>query len=87
MDKKLIFLLVICFSISFLGFSYHRHKDGASHDNCLLCANMLHHFLSVSSDNPQISLLPSKPFSISLENTLSKVYRHYPCYLNRAPPV
>jgi hypothetical protein len=40
----------------------------------------------ISLNNVQISLVPSQPFFISLENTLSTVHRCYRPYLNRAPP-
>jgi hypothetical protein len=87
MDKKLVYLLLICFSLSFMGLSVHHHKDGASHDTCLFCYHFSHDSLLIFLNNPQVSITVFETiFHLLLENTLSSVPRCYTPYLNRAPP-
>ena len=87
MNKKLVYLLLICFSLSFLGLSVHHHKDGASHDTCLFCYHISHDSLIIPQNSPQISLLLYNPFFISVENGLGSAHRCYHPYSNRSPPI
>ena len=43
MNRKLAYLLLICFSLSILGLAFHHHADGVSHDNCPICSYVSHH--------------------------------------------
>ncbi len=87
MNRRLIYLLIICFCLSILGLAVHHHADGVSHDTCLLCCHVSHHSVFIPHDNPQISSLPSNASFISVENTLNSPYLCYQIYLNRAPPL
>jgi len=87
MNKKLVYLLLICFSLSILGLAFHHHADGVPHDDCLLCCHVLCHSLLIPQDSPQISLLTPNVLFISIENTANISYQCYHPYSNRAPPV
>jgi hypothetical protein len=87
MNRKLVYLLLICFSLSILGLSFHYHADGAPHhDDCSLCCHVLRHSLLIPQDSPQISLLTPNVLFISIENTANISYQCYHLYSNRAPP-
>jgi len=86
MKRKLVCLLLICFSLSILGLAFHHHVDGVPHDDCLLCYHILCHSLLIPQDSPQISLLTPNVLFISIENTANISYQCYHPYSNRAPP-
>ena len=86
MDRKLVYLLIICFSLSILGLAFHHHTAGVSHHNCSICSFVSHHPKSVIQDAPQIPAPASNVFVIYLENTDSISYPYYHPYSNRAPP-
>ncbi len=86
MKRKLVYLLIICFSLSILGLAFHHHADGVPHDACPICCHVSHHSLLIPQDCPQISLLLSNVSFISIENTLNSSYLCYHPYSNRAPP-
>jgi len=89
MKRKLVYLLIICFSLSILGLAFHHHEDGASRDDCPVCSYFSHHsnlVIQDFQDFPQISLLSSNVSFISIENTVNGSYLCYHPYSNRAPP-
>ena len=86
MNRKLVYLLLICFSLSLLGLLFHHHEDGVPHDNCSICSYVSHHSALIRENCPQISVLSSNIFFISIENTVNGSYLRYHPYSNRAPP-
>ena len=87
MNKKLVYLLLICLSLSILGLAFHHHKDGVPHENCSICSFVSHHSNLVFQDAPQISVPSYNTLLISLENPVNISYLCYHPYSNRAPPV
>jgi len=87
MSRKSVILLLVCFSLSFLGAAFHHHEEGTSPGNCPICSYVFHHSGSISQDLPQFSLSVSDVSFIPVERTLiDSSFRYHP-YLNRAPPV
>ena len=87
MNRKLVHLLLICFSLSIVGLVFHHHASGVSHHTCLICSFVSHHPKLVVQAAPQISAPSSNVFAICVENTDSISYPYYHPYSNRAPPV
>ena len=87
MNKKLVYLLLICSFFFFLGLLVHQHKDGVPHDTCIFCYHISHDSLLILQNSPQISLLSSILFFISVENTLGSEHQYYNPYSNRPPPI
>jgi hypothetical protein len=87
MDKKFVYILLICFCLSFLGLSVHHHREGVSHDTCLFCYQISHESLLIPQNGSQISLLSRQPFFISVENALGSAHRFFHAYSNRSPPI
>jgi hypothetical protein len=86
MQRKLGYLLLICFCLSILGLGFHHHADGVTHDNCSICSYVSHHSVLILQDNPSLSPLSSNILIISVENTVDlSSLRYYP-FSNRAPP-
>ena len=86
MNRKLVYLLLICFSLSILGLAFHHHEDGVPHDNCSICSYVSHYSNFVFQDPPQISAPSYNILFISLENTVNISHPCYHPYSNRAPP-
>ena len=86
MNRKLVCLLLICFSLSILGPAFHHHHDGVPHDTCPFCCHVSHHSVLISQHTPQILLVSSNISFISIENTANISYLYYHPYSNRAPP-
>ena len=62
MNRKLVHLLLICFSLSIVGLAFHHHASGVSHHTCLICSFVSHHPKSVVQDAPQIPAPASNVF-------------------------
>jgi hypothetical protein len=86
MNRRFVYLLLICFSFSILALSFHHHADGVPHGNCSICSFGLYHPKLVVQDVPQISAPSSNVFFISIKNTDRISYPYYASYSNRAPP-
>jgi len=86
MNRKLVYLLLICFSLSILGLAFHHHEDGVPHANCSICSFVSHHSNVALQDTPQISAPSYNILLISLENTVNISYLFYCPYSSRAPP-
>jgi hypothetical protein len=86
MKRKFTLFLLLCFSISFLGLTFHHHQDGVPHDDCSLCFNVTHQANLAFVDVPQIAPPTFDISLISLENTINFSGIFCSLYSNRAPP-
>ena len=86
MKRKLVYLLIICFSLSILGLALHHHADGVPHDNCSICSYVSHHLSFTFQDLPQISPPASDIPLISLENSVNHPISVVSPQSIRAPP-
>jgi len=86
MYRKLVHLLLIFFSVSILGLTFHHHADGVPHQDCSICSFASHHSNLTLQNAPQISAPCYNIFVISLESATNICYPFYYPYSNRAPP-
>ena len=86
MNKKIVYALLIFFSLFVLALAFHHHKDGVAHDACLLCFNIFHHSELVSQYSPQVSAPSFNTLLVLIGNTVNIPFLYYYPYSNRAPP-
>jgi hypothetical protein len=86
MHKKVALILVVCFSLLFLGCAFHHHEDGDAHDNCSICFCVVHHSNLAFQDVFQISPPVFGIFSDIPEAVVSLFSTCFSPYSNRAPP-
>ena len=86
MNRKLSLLLIVSFSLFFVGAAFHHHEDGASHEECAICFSVCNHSISLFDAAPQIA--PSS-YQLLLVGFGGDVNLSCICpspYANRAPP-
>ncbi len=86
MNRKLIYLVLVCFCLSILGLAFHHHEDGTSHDDCSICSYVSHQSNVVFLDLPQISPPTFYSTLIPLENTVILSFLCCSPHPSRAPP-